>query len=43
MCQRLRAAMKNEEWPQPGQVEVDETFITQKRSISRSLPVHLAT
>jgi transposase-like protein len=27
MCHRLRAAMRNEEWPLRGEVEVDETFI----------------
>jgi transposase-like protein len=27
MCHRLRAAMRNEEWPLGGEVEVDETFI----------------
>jgi len=31
MCHRLRAAMKNEEWPLAGQVEVDETFIGGKQ------------
>jgi transposase-like protein len=32
MCHRLRAAMKNEEWPLAGQVEVDETFIGGKQA-----------
>jgi transposase-like protein len=32
MCHRLRAAMKNEEWPLAGQVEVDETYIGGKQS-----------
>ena len=27
MCHRLRAAMRNEEWPLSGEVEVDETYI----------------
>jgi transposase-like protein len=31
MCHRLRAAMKNEEWPLAGQVEVDETFVGGKQ------------
>jgi hypothetical protein len=27
MCHRLRAAMRNQEWPLSGEVEVDETYI----------------
>ena len=27
MCHRLRAALRNEEWPLSGEVKVDETFI----------------
>lgn len=32
MCHRLRAAMKNEEWPLAGEVEIDETFIGGKQA-----------
>ncbi|MGH7988318.1 MAG: IS1595 family transposase [Candidatus Binataceae bacterium] len=32
MCHRLRAAMKNEEWPLSGKVEVDETYVGGKNA-----------
>lgn len=32
MCHRLRAAMKNEEWPLSGKVEIDETYIGGKNA-----------
>jgi transposase-like protein len=32
MCHRLRAAMKNEEWPLSGKVEIDETYVGGKNA-----------